>query len=83
MAQTRTIARPYAAAIFDLAAREQAFEAWSDELALVVRLTRHETIVRLLEDSVARRRGQGAQAIGPHGERRQRRNRCIVSGWVS
>ena len=50
MAQTRTIARPYAAAIFDLAAREQALEAWSDELALLVRLSHHETIVRLLED---------------------------------
>ena len=50
MAQTRTIARPYAAAIFDLAAREQALEAWSDELALLVRLSHHETIVRLLGD---------------------------------
>ena len=50
MAQSRTTARPYAAAIFDLAAREQALDAWSDELALVVRLSRHETIVRLLED---------------------------------
>ncbi len=50
MAISRTIARPYAAALFDLASRNQALDFWSAQLARLSEIAGHSTIARMLAD---------------------------------
>lgn len=50
MALTRTIARPYAAAVFDLASRNDALDVWSAELVFLARVSSHEALARMLAD---------------------------------
>ena len=52
MAQKRTIARPYAAALFELATREQAVETWATRLDFLARASSNAAVQRLLADPV-------------------------------
>ena len=50
MALTRTIARPYAAALFELASRSQVLDVWSAQLVFLAKISGHEAIARMLAD---------------------------------
>lgn len=50
MAISRTIARPYAAALFDLASRNQALDLWSAQLVRLAQIAGHSTIAQMLAD---------------------------------
>ena len=50
MALTRTIARPYAAALFELASRSQALDAWSAQLVFLSKISSHQAIASMLAD---------------------------------
>lgn len=46
----RTIARPYASAIFELASRSRALDGWSEQLSLLSSISSDEAIARMLAD---------------------------------
>lgn len=50
MALIRTIARPYASALFDLASRSQALDLWSEHLSFLSSIAGDEAIARMLAD---------------------------------
>lgn len=50
MALARTIARPYAAALFELAYRSQSLDAWSAQLMFLAKLSSEITVARMLAD---------------------------------
>jgi len=52
MAQKRTIARPYAAALFEVAIREQAVGAWIERLDFLARASKYDAVERMLADPV-------------------------------
>jgi F-type H+-transporting ATPase subunit delta len=49
MAQNRTIARPYAKAVFELAFQEQALLKWSDMLAVAASIARDKRVITLMK----------------------------------
>ncbi|MCU7938523.1 MAG: F0F1 ATP synthase subunit delta [gamma proteobacterium symbiont of Bathyaustriella thionipta] len=50
MAETSTLARPYAQAIFNLAHANNTLKAWSDTLALLKEVTANESMVELINN---------------------------------
>ncbi len=50
MAEKRTIARPYAQAVFDLARKEDALAKWSDALALLAAIAADGHMQRLIDN---------------------------------
>jgi len=48
MAETATLARPYAQAVFELAQRDDEFSAWSQRLALLLQVVAHPDLEALL-----------------------------------
>lgn len=50
MAQQRTIARPYAAALFELASKDDSVGLWSERLDFLARACKHEAIEKMLAD---------------------------------
>ncbi len=50
MAETSTLARPYARAIFNLALTDNSLAAWSDTLALLKEVTANKSMVELFNN---------------------------------
>lgn len=48
MAESSTVARPYAQAIFELAQEDDAFQRWSDILEMLVSIVRDPTLLALI-----------------------------------
>lgn len=48
MAETSTLARPYAQAIFNLANAENTLKAWSDKLALLKEVAANESMIEII-----------------------------------
>jgi F-type H+-transporting ATPase subunit delta len=75
MADTSTIARPYAKALFDLARSERKLQAWSDALAAAAAVVADPTAKRALAnpgfDDGARATLVGSVASGVKGGRQE------------
>lgn len=50
MSELRTIARPYAKAVFDLADQDQCYDKWSDVLLLLTNIVANDDMQSLVED---------------------------------
>ncbi|MGW8310971.1 MAG: F0F1 ATP synthase subunit delta [Thiogranum sp.] len=62
------LARPYARAVFEVARAQNAYQRWSDNLALMSSVVSNETMRTLLENPQLTRGGAGALVIRACGE---------------